>query len=86
MIREDIEIKPWSLARFDSDDARRDIGLRIRMSRMDEAALNEATIEASKRSGRMLRPTDVVRGCLIFCGVFTDPTTQEKEVSSEGKA
>lgn len=80
MIREDVEIKPWSSARF-ADDARRDGALRFRMSRSDEAALNEATFEASKRAGKMLRPTDVVRGCLIYCGVLADPDrpAQEKE-------
>lgn len=81
MIRKEIEIKPWSSARF-ADDARRDGALRFRMSRSDEVAINEATFEASKRAGKMLRPTDVVRGCLIYCGVLEDPdvaAAQEKE-------
>lgn len=80
-MREDIKIKPWSSARF-ADDARRDGSLRFRMSRSDEVAINEATFEASKRAGKMLRPTDVVRGCLIYCGVLEDPdvaASQEKE-------
>lgn len=80
MMRKEIEIKPWSSARF-ADEARRDGALRFRMSRSDEVAINEATFEASKRAGKMLRPTDVVRGCLIYCGVLEDPdmAAQEKE-------
>ena len=85
MIREDIEIKPWSSARFVHGEQRYSV-IGFRMSPTEEQGLNDATFEASKRAGIMLRPTDIVRSCLIFCGVFPKPTTQEKEeASNEGQ-
>lgn len=85
MIREDIEIKPWSSARF-ADGAQRNALIGFRMSPAEEQGLNAATLEASGRAGMMLRQTDIIRSCLIFCGVFPDPTQDKEEVNDEGQA
>ena len=34
--------------------------------------LKSAVLEASNRVGELLQPSDVVRACLIYCGVLSD--------------
>ena len=79
-MRGDIKVRQWSLLRF-KDAARRDSRtLVLRMSKAEDAALQRATIECCQKNGdQMLRQTDVVRGCLIYCGVFPDEPADEPE-------
>ena len=76
MIRKDIPIKRWSSERF-ADGAQRKSVIALRLSPDEDASLNYVMFEASKRAGKMLRASDIVRSCLIYCGVFPEPEMHE---------
>lgn len=73
MIKEDVKIEKWSSMRgLDRTEA----PMAFRFSPGERNAIE---IEAAQR---LVRPSDVVRGCLIYAGVIPEPQ-EEVEDSTE---
>lgn len=74
MIKEDVKIEKWSSLRgLDRTEA----PMAFRFSPVERKAIE---IEAAQR---LVRPSDVVRGCLIYAGVIPGPPPEEVADSSE---
>ena len=74
MIKEDVKIEKWSSMRgLDRTEA----PMAFRFSPGERNAIE---IEAAQR---LVRPSDVVRGCLIYAGVIPEPTPEDSDEEPE---
>lgn len=71
-IRPDIRFRRWSGARRINGELRCAAPIHMRMLPSEVVELKSAVLEASNRVGELLQPSDVVRACLIYCGVLSD--------------
>ena len=68
MLKEDVKIEKWSSMRgLDRTDA----PMAFRFSPVERKAIE---VEAASR---LVRPSDVVRGCLVYAGVIPEPTPEK---------
>ena len=69
MLKEDVKVEKWSSMRgLDRTDA----PMAFRFSPVERKAIE---VEAA---AHLVRPSDVVRGCLIYAGVIEEPTPETK--------
>ena len=71
-MRKDSVFRRWSGARRINGELRCAAPIHMRLLPSEEGELKRAVLEASNRVGELLQPSDVVRACLIYCGVLSD--------------